>query len=155
MRFYKTTLQKKKEFFLGISSTQSSIRLFVSLLISLPVACRWVELLSINWLHIYLQEYPVQGRNVVRQYYFHFQMIALIILLVICSLESFKYPIPWLWWSILNLQISCEWSFVIAIVKTFEHVNQKFNIHSKYPSYISIINHCVWCAVVGQKKLTN
>lgn len=146
MRLYKTTLQKKKkkkkEFF---SRDQFYTVKYPTICIFAHFSPRclhmsWVTFHQLTAYLLNLQEYPVQGRFLVRQYYLHFQMIAFLIVMGICSLESFKYAIPWLWRSILNLQISCEWSFDFAIVKTFEHINQKFNIHSKYHTFkLSII----------------
>ena len=70
---------------------------------------------------------PVWGVSVIRPWWFHFQMMALIVLMWILNLlVIFWYPIPWLWWSIITFLTFSDCFFVFIMVKTFEYYSQKF-----------------------------
>ena len=145
------------------SPTRWRVRLNLSLLTFVPAACssfwsspRVVNGLCITFLtmdlgarSLTLRGHPFRGRSVVSPCFFHFQMMAIIILMGILSTsEIFRYPIPRLWWSIITIRSCWESSFVFAILKTFTCDSQIFNDHSNHMETLWCVAGSDWSAEI-------
>ena len=106
---------------------------------SSPLAIYWFQitsqLMDLAACYLNLWESSVWGRSIVWSCYFHFWMMALILLMeILSSLEIFWYLTEWLWYIIITINFlrERERESSFAIAKIFAHSNQKFNNYSKY-----------------------